>query len=82
MFSSCYPMVIFSSGRRTFASFIFCVKVRANDKLPIRPQYINKITIIRENAFNSLVIPEDIPTVPMAENVSSSPSHPDSASSK
>lgn len=69
-----YPMVICSTGCTTGVVFLFPRNDNANDKLPIRPQYMRKIMIIFEIAFNSLVIPVDIPTVPIAENTSSSTS--------
>ena len=46
------------------------VKDRAKDMLPIRPQYISRTMTIRLAALRSLVMPVDMPTVPMAEKTS------------
>ena len=57
-------------GSFTGALCLFSVKNKANDMLPILPQYISKISIYFDATVISLVIPVEIPTVPMAENIS------------
>ena len=52
------------------ATFLRSIKDRAKDMLPIRPQYISRTMTIRLAALRSLVMPVDMPTVPMAEKTS------------
>ena len=67
-------MVIRSFGSWIWGFLVLLVNARAKERLPILPQYIRKIRIILEKEFRLLVIPVDIPEVPMAEHVSNSTS--------
>ena len=55
-------------GSCTGEVLVLSVKERAKDMLPILPLYIRRIRRYLEASERSLVMPVEIPTVPMAEN--------------
>ena len=65
-----YPIVISSTGFRIGASCLCPFNESANVRLPILPQNIRNTSTILDAIHTSLVIPADIPTVPIAEKTS------------
>ena len=59
-----------SVGSFTREPCFFSVNDRAKDMLPILPLYMSRISGHLDASVTSLVMPVEIPTVPMAENTS------------
>ena len=72
--ASCQPTVTCSVGYVTGGSERRSSSAIAKDTLPTLPQYMSRATMSAEKLVSSLVIPVDMPTVPIAEKVSMSTS--------
>lgn len=67
-------MITFSSGSSILALSGLCTNESTNVMLPILPQYIIIMIIMRPTVFKSLVMPVVMPTVLIAEYTSNSTS--------